>query len=548
MKVAFAQINPTIGAFQKNSEKILHFVEEAKKRNADLVIFPELSLIGYPPLDLLDKDHFVEDNLKALQALIKQIDGISAIIGYVEKNRSQHGKPYYNAAALVSSGKIVSKHYKSLLPSYDVFDETRHFEPSPKIVSAKIQKNPVAVSICEDIWNDKDFWKRRLYKSDPLPLFLKQKKCCLINISASPFSMGKQKIRKEMVQAIARKYKTPVIYVNQVGSNDQIIFDGGSLAMNAKGEVIGQCRDFEEDLVIVDLDTQKGEIHAVSEKEIEAVYKALILGIRDYVAKCNFKRVLIGLSGGIDSALTAVLATEALGRENVIGIMMPSRYSSEGSLQDALILAKNLGIRLEKISIEPIFSIYLEILGQFFKNEDTDITQQNIQARIRGNMLMTLSNQWHALVLSTGNKSEMAMGYCTLYGDMSGGLAVLSDVPKTVVYELAHYINSKKEIIPKNSITKPPSAELKPNQKDQDTLPPYEILDKILSAYIEDHRSIASMAKMGFPRELVEAVVTKVDMNEYKRRQAPPGLRVTQKAFGIGRRLPIAQQYREFSL
>ncbi|MEK7790131.1 MAG: nitrilase-related carbon-nitrogen hydrolase, partial [Deltaproteobacteria bacterium] len=302
MKVALAQINPIIGAFQKNSEKILHFVEKARKRNADLVVFPELSLIGYPPLDLLDKDHFVEDNLKALQALIKQIDGISAIIGYVEKNRSQHGKPYYNAAALVSSRKIVSKHYKSLLPSYDVFDETRHFEPSPKIVPAKIQKNLVAISICEDIWNDKDFWKRRLYKSDPLPLFLKQKKQCLLNISASPFSIGKQKIRKEMIQAIARKYKTPIIYVNQVGSNDQIIFDGASLAMNAKGEVIGQCRDFEEDMVIVDLDTQKGEIHAVSEKEIEAAYKALILGIRDYVTKCNFKRVLIGLSGGIDSA------------------------------------------------------------------------------------------------------------------------------------------------------------------------------------------------------------------------------------------------------
>ncbi len=369
MKVALAQINPTIGAFQKNSEKILHFIAEAKKKNSDLVIFPELSLIGYPPLDLLDKDHFVEDNLKALQALSKQIQGISAIIGYVEKNTTRHGKPYYNAAALISSGKIVSKHYKSLLPSYDVFDETRHFEPSSKIFPANIQKNPVAVSICEDIWNDKDFWKKRLYRSDPLPLLLKQKKHCLINISASPFSMGKQKIRKEMVQAIARKYKTPIIYVNQVGSNDQIIFDGASLAMNAKGEVIGQCRDFEEDLVIVDLDTQKGEIHAVSEKETEAAYKALVLGIRDYVTKCNFKRVLIGLSGGIDSALTAALATEALGRENVIGIMLPSRYSSEGSLQDALLLAKNLGIRLEKISIEPIFSIYLEILSQFSKTK-----------------------------------------------------------------------------------------------------------------------------------------------------------------------------------
>lgn len=547
MKIALAQVNPTIGAFQKNSAKILYFIEDAKNKGAELVIFPELSLVGYPPLDLLDKDHFVEDNLKALNALAKQIHGISAIVGYVEKNKTEHGKPYHNAAAVLSEGEIVSKHYKSLLPSYDVFDEARHFEPSHHVVQAKINKKAIALSICEDIWNDKDFWKRRLYKTDPLPSLLKPNPFCLINISASPFSMGKQKTRKTIIQSLAQKYKTPLIYVNQVGSNDQIIFDGASLAMNNKGEIIAQCKDFEEDLVLVDLETGQGEIHPVSKTEIEAIYKALVLGIRDYFVKCGFKQVLIGLSGGIDSAVASVLAADALGKENVIGIMMPSRYSSKGSIEDAMLLTKNLGIRTDTVSIEPIFSVYLDIFKRLFKNGDTETTEQNIQARIRGNILMSLSNQLHALVLSTGNKSEMAMGYCTLYGDMSGGLSVLADVPKTLVYELARYINSQQEIIPQTSITKAPSAELKPNQKDQDTLPPYEILDKILTAYIEEHYSIAKITKMGFARDLVESIVTKVDMNEYKRRQSPPALRVTQKAFGIGRRLPIAQQYKEFS-
>ncbi|MBI3017688.1 MAG: NAD+ synthase [Deltaproteobacteria bacterium] len=550
MKVALAQINPIIGAFDKNSEKILSFTQEAKKQGADLVVFPELSLVGYPPLDLLDKDHFVDNNLKALKNLLPHIRGIAILVGSVDKNTHKSGKKLFNSAALISNGKIISKHVKSLLPSYDVFDETRHFEPasSHHIQLTRLNRTPLAVSICEDIWNDKDFWKRRLYTFNPLSVLSKHKSLCLINLSASPFSMGKHKLRMRMLESLSKKYKVPSIYVNQVGSNDELIFDGGSFALNSKGKIIAQCRDFGEDLALLDLDTQEGTRHEISNTDMESIFKALVLGIRDYVHKCGFSKVLLGLSGGIDSALTAALATEALGPENVIGVLMPSRYSSEGSLKDAHDLVNNLKIKSLTIPIHELFETYLKSLTPLFKNENSSLTEENLQARIRGNLLMSLSNQWGALVLTTGNKSELATGYCTLYGDMSGGLAVLSDVPKTLVYDLSRYINTLKNVIPQNSITKPPSAELRPNQTDQDTLPPYSELDQILKAYVEEHAPISTISKRGFPESLVRDIVQRIDRNEYKRRQAPPGLRITHKAFGIGRRLPITQQYREGSL
>ena len=547
MKIALAQINPIIGAFEKNSEKILSFTHKAKGQGAHLVIFPELSLVGYPPLDLLDKEHFVDDNLKALKKLLPQIKDIAILVGFVDKNSLKSGKKFFNSAALISNGKIISKHNKALLPSYDVFDETRHFEPasSHHIQLTKLGHTRLAVSICEDIWNDKDFWKRRLYTFNPLSVLLKQKSRCLINLSASPFSIEKHKFRMKMLESLSKKYRIPSIYVNQVGSNDELIFDGGSFALDAKGKIMAQCKDFEEDLVLFDLETQEGTKHDISHTDIESVFKALVLGIRDYVQKCGFSKVLLGLSGGIDSALTATLAVEALGSKNVMGVLMPSQYSSEASLKDAQALVQNLNIASFTLPIHELFEAYLKNLKPIFKNEDSSLTQENLQARIRGNLLMSLSNQWGTLVLTTGNKSELATGYCTLYGDMSGGLAVLSDVPKTLVYELSRYINTLKNVIPENSITKAPSAELRPNQTDQDTLPPYGKLDQILKAYVEEHAPIAAICKRGFSQELVKDIVQRVDRNEYKRRQAPPGLRITHKAFGLGRRLPITQQYQE---
>jgi len=547
VKIALAQINPTVGDFQANADKILSFIDKSKQQHADLVIFPELSLVGYPPLDLLEKDHFVQDNIKCLNQLVKKIKGISALIGYVDKNTKKHGKPYHNAAAFISDGNIVSKHFKTLLPSYDVFDETRHFEPASKLKKTSLKKHKFAISICEDIWNDKDFWQRRMYAKDPLASLFKHNSTCLINISASPFALDKQQTRVKMLSAIAKKYKVPTIYVNQVGSNDELIFDGSSFVMNKNGEIIAQCRDFEEDLLIVDMEKMSGIKHPTSKSNIEAIHHALVLGVKDYAAKCGFKKALIGLSGGIDSAVTAALAVDALGSENVICVMMPSRYNAKESLTDAEALAKNLEIRTETLSIEPMFKAFLETLNPFFKGQNSDLAEQNLQARIRGNLLMALSNLWHALVLSTGNKSEVATGYCTLYGDMTGGLAVLSDVPKTIVYKLAHHLNHKKIVIPENIITKAPSAELKPNQTDQDTLPAYEKLDRIIAAYIEEQKSTADMMNMGFSKKMLGDIIQRIDRNEYKRRQAPPGLRITHKAFGIGRRFPIVQRYKEFS-
>ena len=546
MKVALAQINPTIGAFESNSKKILDFISKAKNMKADLVVFPELSLVGYPPLDLLDKDHFALDNLKYLKKLVPHIKNISAIIGYIEKNPQKKGKEFFNAAALITNGKIVSKHYKSLLPSYDVFDETRHFEPSKNVKMTRCGAMKLAISICEDMWTDKKFWKRRLYEFDPLAKMLqKQKNAHIINISASPYSFGKLKFRHELLKSIAKKYKSISIYVNQVGANDELIFDGGGFVLDEKGTVIAQCKDFEEDLIVVDLDKKEGPIHELPETEIEAVTHALTLGIQDYTKKCGFQKVIIGLSGGIDSAVVATLAVRALGAQNVLGVLLPSEFSSEASLKDANLLSQNLKITTHTLPIQDLYHSYLNKLSGIFKNAQITKTEENLQARIRGTLLMALSNQTGAMVLSTGNKSELAVGYCTLYGDMSGGLNVLSDVPKTLVYEIARFLNQEKNCIPKNILQKSPSAELKPHQKDQDTLPAYSDLDQLIKAYVEEHRSIQEMKKMGLSETMIQNTIGMIDFNEYKRRQAPPGLRISSKAFGMGRRLPIAQKYTE---
>ncbi len=544
MKIALAQINQTVGDFQKNTEKIRLNIERARNHGADLVIFPELTVTGYPPKDLLDIPAFIDENLKALNEVARHVSGIAAIVGFVDRNKRHHGKLVHNAAAFIQDQRIVSAHHKSLLPTYDVFDECRYFEPAYTISPVKFMGYTLGLSICEDIWNDEEFWIRPLYERDPIENLISQGVNVMINISSSPFTVGKhEKIRLRMLKHDAVKYKVPFVYVNQVGGNDDLVFDGNSVVINAEGKLIAQAAAFEEDLLFVDIENPsiQGEPRAYS--PIETVHMALVTGLRDYTAKCGFRKVVIGLSGGIDSAVTAVLAVNSLGHQNVIGVLMPSQFSSQGSIDDAVTLAQNLNITYKVIPITDVFEVYEKILGPEFKGCPSDITEENLQARIRGNILMALSNKYGYLVLATGNKSELAVGYCTLYGDMSGGFSLISDVPKTMVYELAGYINREKEIIPQNSITKPPSAELKPNQLDQDSLPPYDVLDAILKAYVEDARGVDEIIQMGFDEKTVRDVVKKVNRNEYKRRQAAPGIKVTSKAFGLGRRMPIAHNF-----
>jgi NAD+ synthase (glutamine-hydrolysing) len=544
MKIALAQINQTIGDFQRNTEKICSYIERAKSQNADLVIFPELAITGYPPKDFLDIPAFIDDNLRALNEITCRISGISVIVGFVDRNKRRHGKFIHNAAAFIQDRKIVSIHHKSLLPTYDVFDECRYFEPAYTISPVKFMDYTLGISICEDIWNDEEFWPRPLYEIDPIENLISQGADIMINISSSPFTVGKHDtIRLRMLIHDAMKYKVPFIYVNQVGGNDDLVFDGNSVVINAQGKLIAHGAAFEEDLVVVDIENPAVQIQPRTYSPIETVYMALITGLRDYVTKCGFKKVVIGLSGGIDSAVTAALAAESLGNKNVIGVLMPSQFSSRGSIDDAVKLSQNLGIIYKIIPIKDIFEIYQRTLQSEFKGMPFDIAEENLQARIRGNILMALSNKYGYLVLTTGNKSELAVGYCTLYGDMSGGFALISDVPKTMVYELARYINREKEIIPQNSITKPPSAELKLNQFDQDSLPPYDVLDGILKAYVEDARGIDEIIRMGFDEKVVREIIRKVNRNEYKRRQAAPGIKVTSKAFGSGRRMPIAHNF-----
>lgn len=543
MKIAAAQINPTIGDIAGNVDRILTHIGRAKELGAQLVVFPELSLTGYPPRDLLERSSFVEQNINALNELAPKVKDISALVGFVEKNMAPEGKPLYNAAALLENGEIAYVCFKSLLPTYDVFDETRYFEPSAGNAPIKVGGQKVALTICEDIWTDELAGPRKLYAKDPLGEMVKKKFQLIINMSASPWSMGKDQLRTELMKAQAKKFNVPVVCVNQVGGNDELVFDGNSVAVDPGGNIIAQAKPFEEDIIMIDLDYGAGDQHGVKLTDVEAVFRALVLGTRDYAHKCGFRKAVIGLSGGIDSSLVAVLAAEALGPENVLGVSMPTQYTSEASRADAEALARNLGIEFKSFSIQPVFESYLAEFAALFPGKPQDLTEQNIQARIRGNLLMAISNKLGHLVLSTGNKSELSTGYTTLYGDAAGGLAVLADVPKTLVYRLAReVVNRDREAIPQNVLAKPPSAELRHNQRDTDDLPEYDVLDPILKAFVEEGKSPEEMVAAGLSKDAVDKVVRLVERTEYKRRQIPAGLRVTSKAFGMGRRYPIARK------
>jgi NAD+ synthetase len=559
MRIALAQINPTVGDLRHNVRKHLDFIARAKDGGARLVVFPELSVIGYPPKDLLLKRQFVTDQLRAVEIIASRVSGIDVIVGYAERNEQPIGRPLHNAVAVLREGKIASRHFKTLLPTYDVFDESRYFEPGPRDETenlVRIGDVIIGQSICEDLWNDEKLIARRLYHQNPISDLIAAGAEVLVNASASPFVVGKHDFRLELFGAQAKRFGKPIVYVNQVGGNDELVFDGNSVVFGADGSVIAQAKDFDEDLMIVDVAShQHGRDARVTGHAtgLESIYRALVLGLHDYVRKCGFKSVVIGLSGGIDSALTAALAVAALGKDKVVGVAMPSRYSSDHSVDDARKLAENLGIKFHIVPIKPPHDAYEHLLAPTFSKDardpqsplGDDLTEQNIQARVRGVTLMAFSNRYNHLLLTTGNKSELAVGYCTLYGDMCGGLAVISDVPKTTVWELSRWINQHegREVIPISSIEKVPSAELRPNQTDQDSLPPYPLLDAILQHYIEDELGAAEIIAKGFDPATVTRVIKLTDRAEYKRRQAAPGLKVTSRAFGFGRRMPIAQNY-----
>jgi NAD+ synthase/NAD+ synthase (glutamine-hydrolysing) len=546
MKIALAQFNPTVGDFEGNAARILSLATQAKHRGADLAVFSELCLCGYLPLDLLERPAFIDRNCQTLRELASQMP-LPAIVGYAGKvDREAHraGKSIANKAALISEGRVVFEQSKMLLPTYDVFDESRYFQPGDKQYVYGLGREQLGITVCEDAWNDKTFWANPLYTRDPVSELVAQGTSVLINISASPYIIDKRSLRYEMLRNIALRHNRPIIYVNQVGGDDSLIFDGASIAITAQGEIAAQAKAFEEDLVLFDTVTNRGDIHDQPVEEIAYAHQALVTGTRDYVRKCRFSKAIVGLSGGVDSAVVASIAVSALGTSNVLGVSMPGPYSSEGSKIDAKSLAQNLGIEFLTIPIGPVFESYRSTLDPVFAGRKPDATEENIQARIRGNYLMALSNKFGSMVLSTGNKSENAVGYCTLYGDMAGGLAVISDVPKMMVYELARYINREREVIPHSTIEKPPSAELRPDQKDTDSLPPYEILDVILKAYIEDVQSPEQIAALHhFDEKMVHDIVLRVDRNEYKRKQAAPGLKITSRAFGFGRPFPIAQRF-----
>lgn len=543
MKIALAQINPTVGDFDGNARKILDFTGRAAQGGAGLVLFPELAVCGYPPADLLEKPAFVARAGQVIEEIAaRTADGkIVIICGYVTPAHRGTGKHVMNSAALLRKGRVEFVQSKMLLPFYDVFDEQRYFAPAQHQQPVGIEGEQVALTICEDAWNDKSFWENRRYSVDPVEELMRAGGSLILNISASPYWHGKLKTRREMLSAIARHHCKPVIMVNQVGGNDSLVFDGSSLALAPDGEVIAQAKSFEEDLVFIDTESPTGDIHPQPHSEEEAIYRALVLGTRDYVRKCGFSKVTIGLSGGIDSALVAVIAAEALGCENVLTLGMPSPYSSPGSIDDSRHLAENLGVRFEVLPISAVFEQYNKTLAPLFAGCKPDMTEENLQARIRGALLMAASNKFNSLVLTTGNKSEMSTGYCTLYGDMVGALAVIGDVFKTRVYALCRYINREHEVIPTAILEKPPSAELRPGQKDTDSLPPYDVLDPILEAYVERYETPEAIAKARhFDIDLVRRVVKLVERSEYKRQQAAPVLKVTAKAFGMGRRFPIA--------
>ncbi len=541
MKIALGQINPTVGDFAGNSAKIINFAQRARSAGAGLILFPELSVCGYPPRDLVERASFVVHNREAVEHIAAESRGIAVICGLVTPAQADTGKSVMNSAVLLRDGQIAFTQSKMLLPTYDVFDEMRNFAPARSQALFPFCGKQMALTICEDAWNDKHFWDRRLYTFDPVEALIQGGGNFVLNISASPFWTNKREMRREMLATIARNDRVPVAFVNQVGGNDSLVFDGSSMVLDREGKVIAQAKSFEEDLVYFDSDSLTGEIHQQIEGEEASIYAALVLGTRDYVRKCGFGQAIIGLSGGIDSALTAAIAAEALGAENVIGVGMPGPYSSEGSISDAQTLAANLGIRFEVLRITEIFECYKRTLRELFKASREDVTEENIQARTRGALLMALANKFGALVLSTGNKSELGVGYCTLYGDMAGGLSVIADVPKTMVYRLSRYVNSRRPVIPQATLEKPPSAELRPGQEDSDSLPPYAVLDAILEDYIEGSRLPEDIARdHGFEIGLVKSVVRMVEGSEYKRQQAAPGIKISPKAFGYGRRFPIA--------
>ena len=546
MKIGFAQINPTVGDLRGNFEKIASAYDQLARAGADIVIAPELAVTGYPPQDLVFKSRFVPENLAVLDQLQKRLNKPALLVGFVDRNEGR-GKPFHNAAALLQAGEPLQKTHKSLLPTYDVFDEDRYFEPACEIAPLKFREHRVGVTICEDIWTER-YLPRPFYDVDPVRALVAQEAEMILNVSASPFSLRKPAVRREMISGLAGTYQRPIFYCNAVGGNDELVFDGNSIAVNARGQLLAQLPAFEEASVIVDSESvQAPEIPSAD--IVQELYSALRLGLRDYLAKCGFKSAVLGLSGGIDSAVVAAIAVDALGPHNVTGVSMPSQFSSRGSILDALALAKNLRIQCLEIPIADAFAVFKAQFKEVFAGRTEDATEENMQARLRGMTLMALSNKFGHLVLSTGNKSELAVGYCTIYGDMAGGLAVISDVPKTMIYELARFIKSeasrvgKGEIIPASTIEKPPSAELRPNQKDQDTLPPYDVLDAILRLHVEDNLSVAEIVAQGFDEKTVRWVQRRVDLNEYKRAQAAPGLKVTSRAFGVGRRMPIAQRY-----
>ncbi|MEQ8768615.1 MAG: NAD+ synthase [Planctomycetota bacterium] len=540
MRIGLAQIDTTVGDLVRNSKKLIAAYREAVRAGAELVVFPELTLTGYPPKDLLESSEFIEANLRALDAVTKEIGAVPALVGFAEPNPAERGKPLFNSAAWIENGSIRGVHRKMLLPTYDVFDEDRYFETGRTPLVVEYGGRKIGITICEDVWTDG--LSRSLYEVDPVAELKKQGAELAINLSSSPFEVEKDALRHRLVCKHAKMHSLPFVYVNLIGGNDDLVFDGNSFVCDANGVVTHSLASFAEEIRVIDVDAAPESPPAPLPETLDSVFRALVLGTRDYAHKCGFRTAVLGLSGGIDSALTAAIAARAFGPENVLGVTMPSRYSSSGSVDDSVALAKNLAIRLQTIPIEGIFSSFLEALAPEFEGLAPDVTEENLQARIRGSLLMAISNKRGCLLLSTGNKSEMAVGYCTLYGDMNGGLAVISDVPKTMVYDLCRFLNRSGEVIPESTITKPPSAELRPDQKDTDSLPDYEILDPLLRRVVEERAGRDELIAEGHDPALVDRIVGMVDRNEYKRKQAAPGLKVTSKAFGTGRRIPLAMR------
>jgi NAD+ synthase (glutamine-hydrolysing) len=547
LRVALLQINPTAGDLQGNSALIVQAVRSAQARGADLAVTPELALMGYLPRDLLMSRGFVERSCHALTAIAAELKNAPAVlVGVATANPADMGRPLFNSAVLLHNGAVGPAFHKTLLPTYDVFDEDRYFEPAHGPQVLQFNGRRLGISICEDVWNDRDFWKRRRYHEDPIEVLAQSGVDAILNLSASPFNAGKQELRERMLGQMARRHHLPLAYVNQVGGNDDLIFDGRSCAFDPKGRLIARAEGFEEDVLVVDLsadpDASSGAIASDDFTPESEIWRALVLGVRDYARKTRFRQVLLGLSGGVDSALTAAIAADAMGPENVLGVMMPSIYSSQGSVDDSVALARNLGIRTLSLPIAGIMSGYDDALRDAFAGRPADVTEENIQSRIRGALLMAISNKFGSLLLTTGNKSELAVGYCTLYGDMSGGLAVIADLPKMMVYRVARWRNLRKPDIPEAILTKAPSAELRPDQTDQDSLPPYDLLDRILELHVEQSESAEEIIAQGFDEAVVRKVLKLVRMAEFKRKQAAPVLKVTSRAFGTGWRMPIVRQ------